>query len=543
MSFMVKQPCDEGVMRAGEATNPCARNVGPWVLAATILGSSMAFIDGTVVNVALPILQVDLNATVVEAQWVVESYALFLAALILVGGSLGDNFGRRRIYAIGIIIFTIASIWCGFAPDAGQLIAARALQGIGGALLIPSSLALISASFTQEQRGRAIGTWSGFTAITTALGPVLGGWLVENLSWRWVFFINIPFAIAVLAILFLRVPESRDETTEAHIDWAGALLCTLGLGGITFGLIESATYSLTNPLVFGAILIGIVAFIGFIIVEMRSPAPMMPLTMFKSAAFSGANLLTLLLYAGLGGALFFLPFNLIQVQGYSPTAAGAAFLPFVLIMFFLSRWSGGLVATYGSKPPLIVGPLIAAVGFGLFTLPGISGSYWTTFFPAVAVLGIGMAISVAPLTTTVMGAVDSNHAGLASGVNNAISRVAGLLAIAILGIVILSTFNATLDQQLATLQLPTDVQQAIDDQRTSMAAAEAPETIDAALAATINQTIDEAFVAGFRLVMFIAAGLAVASALAAALLIPGKGIRYKTEEPPTRAREKASSTV
>ncbi|MEM8531130.1 MAG: MFS transporter [Chloroflexota bacterium] len=542
MSFMMKQPCDEGVMRAGEATNPCDRNVGRWVLAATILGSSMAFIDGTVVNVALPILQVDLNATVVEAQWVVESYALFLAALILVGGSLGDNFGRRRIYAIGIVIFTIASIWCGFAPDAGQLIAARALQGIGGALLIPSSLALISASFAEEQRGRAIGTWSGFTAITTALGPVLGGWLVENLSWRWVFFINIPFAIAVLVIL-LRVPESRDETTDAHIDWAGALLCTLGLGGITFGLIESATYSLTHPLVFGALLIGVIAFIGFIIVEIRSPAPMMPLSMFKSAAFSGANLLTLLLYAGLGGALFFLPFNLIQVQGYSPTAAGAAFLPFVLIMFFMSRWSGGLVATYGSKLPLIIGPLIAAVGFGLFTLPGIGGSYWTTFFPAVAVLGIGMAISVAPLTTTVMGAVESSRAGLASGVNNAISRVASLLSIAILGLVILGTFNANLDQQLAALQLPADIQQAIDDQRTSMAAAEAPETLDATLAATINQTIDEAFVAGFRLVMFIAAGLAIASALSAALLIPGKGVRYQTEERAARAGEQAGSTV
>lgn len=538
----MKQPCDEGVMRAGEATNPCDRNVGRWVLAATILGSSMAFIDGTVVNVALPILQVDLNATVVEAQWVVESYALFLAALILVGGSLGDNFGRRRIYAIGIVIFTIASIWCGFAPDAGQLIAARALQGIGGALLIPSSLALISASFAEEQRGRAIGTWSGFTAITTALGPVLGGWLVENLSWRWVFFINIPFAIAVLVIL-LRVPESRDETTDAHIDWAGALLCTLGLGGITFGLIESATYSLTHPLVFGALLIGVIAFIGFIIVEIRSPAPMMPLSMFKSAAFSGANLLTLLLYAGLGGALFFLPFNLIQVQGYSPTAAGAAFLPFVLIMFFMSRWSGGLVATYGSKLPLIIGPLIAAVGFGLFTLPGIGGSYWTTFFPAVAVLGIGMAISVAPLTTTVMGAVESSRAGLASGVNNAISRVASLLSIAILGLVILGTFNANLDQQLAALQLPADIQQAIDDQRTSMAAAEAPETLDATLAATINQTIDEAFVAGFRLVMFIAAGLAIASALSAALLIPGKGVRYQTEERAARAGEQAGSTV
>ncbi|NOK62802.1 MAG: MFS family permease [Chloroflexi bacterium AL-W] len=543
MSFMVKQPCDEGVMRAGEATQPCAPNVGPWVLAATILGSSMAFIDGTVVNVALPILQVDLNATVVEAQWVVESYALFLAALILVGGSLGDNFGRRRIFAAGITVFTIASIWCGLAPDAGQLIAARALQGIGGALLIPSSLALISASFDEGQRGRAIGTWSGFTAITTALGPVLGGWLVENLSWRWVFFINIPFAIVVLAILFLRVPESRDETSDAHIDWLGALLCTVGLGGITFGLIESATYSLTDPLVFGAIISGIVAFIGFIIVEIRSPAPMMPLSMFSSRSFSGANLLTLLLYAGLGGAMFFLPFNLIQVQGYSATAAGAAFLPFILIMFFLSRWSGGLVANYGSKLPLMIGPLIAASGFGLFTLPGIGGSYWTTFFPAVAVLGIGMAISVAPLTTTVMGAVESNHAGLASGVNNAVSRVAGLLSIAILGIVILGTFNTNFDQQLATLQLPPDVQQAIDDQRTSLAAAEAPETVDATLAATINQTIDEAFVAGFRLVMFIAAGLAVTSALAAALLIPGKGIRYQTEESPTRAGEQAGSTV
>jgi EmrB/QacA subfamily drug resistance transporter len=503
--------------------------VGRWVLAATILGSSMAFIDGTVVNVALPVLQRELNASAADVQWVVEGYTLLLAALILVGGSLGDHYGRRRVFAGGVLVFTVASIWCGLAPGVGQLIAARAVQGIGGALLVPSSLAIINATFGDAERGRAIGTWSGFTAITSALGPVLGGFLVEQLSWRWVFFINVPLALVVLAIVFLRVPESRDHTASNRLDWTGAVLATVGLGALVFGLIEAGLRGLGDPLVLGSIAIGIVVFGAFLVWEARSPNPMMPLHVFRSRTFSGANLLTLLLYAGLGGALFFLPFNLIQVQNVGPTVAGAALLPFTAIMFSLSRWAGGLVDRYGAKLPLIVGPAIAAIGFALFALPGVGGSYWTTFFPAVIVLGLGMTITVAPLTTAVMGAVDAEQSGVASGINNAVSRTAGLLAIAIFGIVMQATFSGSLGDRLEQLNLAPEVRQAVIDQRDRLAGIEVPDTVDDETRSAITSAVDQAFVAGFRLIMLISAGLAALSALASLALIDGKVAARKDE--------------
>ncbi len=495
---------------------------GNWVLAGTILGSSMAFIDGTVVNVALPVLQKDLGATVADTQWIVEAYALFLASLILVGGSLGDRFGRRRVFAIGIVLFSAASIWCGFAPDPGQLILARAIQGVGGALFVPGSLAIISATFPPETRGKAIGTWSGATTITTVIGPLLGGWLTENLSWRWVFFINVPIAIIVLAIIALRVPESRDETATGRLDWLGALLATVGLGGVVYGLIQSGTVGLGDPTVLAAIVGGALMLVAFVVVEARSQSPMMPLTMFKSSTFSGANLLTFFLYGALGGTLFFLPFNLQQVQGFTPTEAGAAMLPFIILLSTLSRWSGGLVTRYGSKLPLVVGPAIAAAGFALFALPGTHADYWTGFFPASAVLGLGMAITVAPLTTTVMGAADSSKSGIASGINNAVSRVAGLVAIAVFGILMLSSFNSSLDSRLSTMQLPPAAQKSIDDQRIRLAAAVIPQDVAEPQRTQLQTAIDESFVTGFRLVMLTGAGLALASALSAWLMVEGK---------------------
>ena len=485
----------------------------------------MVFIDGTVVNVALPALQTNLNATVVDVQWVVEAYALFLAALLLAGGSLGDHFGRKRIYTIGVSLFALASIWCGLAPNISQLIIARALQGVGGALLVPGSLAIISASFSEDKRGQAIGTWSGFTAITAAIGPVLGGWLIEHVSWRAVFFINAPLALIVLALVFLHVPESRDAESRG-LDYIGAALATMSLGTLVYGLIESSRRGFADPFIIGALVFGVVTAIVFLLVEARRKNPMLPLALFRSRNFSGANLLTLFLYTSLSGALFFLPLNLIQVQGYTATAAGAALLPFIVIMFLLSRWSGGLVKHYGAKLPLVIGPIIASLGFALFILPGVAktSSYWITFFPAVVVLGLGMAVSVAPLTTTVMNAVNANRAGIASGINNAVSRTAGLLAVAVLGIVMLHSFNHHLDLQLQTLGVPAEVKQVLNDQRTKLAGAQLPPDIDPVVGRLLKQAVDESFVAGFRRVVAVAAGLALLSALSAWLLIGGKAV-------------------
>lgn len=516
-----RQPCDEGVLRSAPVTKDCGTAVGRWVLAAAILGSTITFIDGTVVNVALPVLQQELGASVGEAQWVIESYALMLSALILVGGSMGDRYGRNRIFAIGVLIFGVASILCGLAMTAGQLIAARTLQGVGAAMLVPGSLALISANFSKERRGRAIGTWSGMTAIAAGIGPVLGGWLVESLSWRWIFFINIPLAVAVLLISWLYVPESRDDDAHGRLDWPGATLATIGLGGIVLGLIESNKHGLASPFIIASIMIGIAALAAFIVVEARIKNPMMPLNLFRSPAFAGANLLTLFLYAGLGGIMFFLPFNLIQVQGYSATAAGAALVPFVVTLFVLGRWAGGLVDRYGSKLPLIIGPVISAAGFALFAWPGAdAGSYWTSFFPAVLIMSIGMSIVVAPLTTTVMGAVGESHAGIASGVSNAVSRAAGLIAVAAFGVVLLTAFGSGMSERLVSSQVRPEVRQEVA--HSDFASIKIPDNATDAERTSIKNAIGDSFVDGFRWVAFLSAALAIASAIAAWWMIPGK---------------------
>jgi len=481
----------------------------------------MAFIDSTVVNVALPALQTSLHTTVVGVQWVVESYGLFLGALILVGGSLGDLFGRRSMFLVGVGIFATASVACGFASNIQQLVIARSVQGIGAAFLVPASLSIISASFGAKTRGQAIGTWSGFTAITTAVGPVLGGWLVEHASWRWAFFINVPLAAAVVAISLQHIPESRNATAR-NVDWLGVLTATIGLGGVVYGLIESTRLGWGHPLVFGSLSAGLACLIGFLFVEARVSSPMVPLTLFESRSFGAANLLTLFLYAALGIFFFFFPMNLIQVQGYSTTATGAAALPLILLMFFLSRWSGGLVTHYGPKVPLVVGPLIVATGFVLFAVPGVGVGYWKAFFPAFVVLGFGMAISVAPLTTLVMNSVDQDRAGTASGINNAVARVAGVLAVAILGIVMVKLFSSSLNRSLTGRLLPPGIVDYVRSNEIKLAGLDPPSGLEPDTTALIRASISQAFVFGFRTVMLICAALSLASAAVASIMIPPK---------------------
>lgn len=524
MSIAIHPPCDEAAIRYGPAASPCAASARRWVLSTAILGSGMAFIDGTVVNVALPAIQNQLHASLHQVQWVVESYALLLAALLLLGGALGDRFGRRRIFVIGVAIFGVASVLCALSRDVNQLIAARALQGAGAALLVPGSLALISAFFPERERGRAIGTWAGFSGITAAVGPVIGGWLIDHYSWAWAFLVNAPIAALIVAMALLRVPESRDPRATGRLDWPGAALVTLGLGGIVFAFIEAPVRQWTSPAVTAAIVLGVAAMGAFAWVERQAPQPMLPLRFFRDRLFAGANVLTLLVYAALGGGLFFVPLALIQVHGLSATAAGAALLPFILIMFALSRWAGHLADRVGPRMPLAVGPLIAAAGFAALALPSTAANYWTGFLPGIVVLGLGMSVTVAPLTTAVMNAAGTEAAGVASGINNAVSRVAGVLAIAALGALMAWAFGAALQGQLDRRDLPAAVASLVLEQRSRLAAIELPADLDPATRAVVRSAIDEAFVSGYRWVMLASAALcALGAALAALLMRPGRG--------------------
>jgi len=491
------------------------------VLAATILGSSLAFIDGTVVNVALPALQSSLHATVVDVQWVVESYGLLLSALFLVGGVLGDSLGRRRMFLLGVAIFAAASLGCGFAPSIRTLVIWRSLQGIGAAFLVPGSLAIISASFDEQSRGQSIGTWSGFTAITTALGPVVGGWLIEHASWHWVFFINVPLGAMVIAISLRHVPESRSVNART-VDWLGAAIATVGLAALVDGFLESATLGWSQARVLGTLIFGFVSVVLFVLVERRVGSPMVPLDLFKSRSFVGANLLTLFLYAALGAFFFLFPMNLIQIQKYSATKTGAAGLPMILLIFFLSRWSGGLVTRYGSKAPLLAGPLMVAAGFVLFALPEVSASYWSGFFPGFVVLGLGMAVSVAPLTTVVMNSVEEDRAGTASGINNAVARVAGVLAVAVLGVVMVAAFARSLRESAAMLHVGAAGVRYLESNVAKLGNLAPPANLDPPTTGKIRAAIMHAFVFGFRVIMLLCASLAAASAAVAWCLIPSR---------------------
>ena len=409
---------------------------GRWVLAAMVLGSSLAFIDATVVSIALPAIGADLDAGLAGLAWTVNAYTLSLAALILLGGSLGDRLGRRRIFLVGVVWFACASLLCGIAPNLETLVAARALQGVGGALLTPGSLAILQSAYRQEDRARAIGAWSGLGGVASAGGPFLGGWLVEAVSWRWIFLINVPVAVAVVVIATRCVPESQDPNASRHTDIVGAVLVAVGLAGLTYGLLAWPDAGLGAVTVWPPLVAGAGGLVAFLVWESRARMPMLPLGIFSSSLFNATNLVTFVVYAALGGVFFWLVLTLQVVAGLTPLAAGTAMLPITIVMLALSARAGALGQRIGPRLPMTAGPLLAAVGVAGLVRIGEGSSYLVDVLPAVTVLGLGLALTVAPLTATALAAAPAHHAGLASGVNNAVARVAGLMAVAILPVLV-----------------------------------------------------------------------------------------------------------
>jgi EmrB/QacA subfamily drug resistance transporter len=528
-----RDPSSAGAAHAtGRPAN--SPGAGRWVLAASIIGSGMAFIDGSVVSIALPILQKDFGIPVSTSQWVVEAYALFLSSLVLVGGALADRFGRRRLFVLGTFVFAAASLACGLAPSAAALIASRAVQGVGAALLVPASLAMLGAAFPEKERGRAVGTWSAGTAIATAIGPALGGWLVQTISWRAVFIVNLPLAAVVVWIAQRRVPESRNPDS-GPLDLAGAVLATAGLGLLVFGLIEAPTVGWASPGVWVPIAAGAIGLAAFVAVEVRRAHPMVPIGFFRKTAFTAANLLTFCLYAALAALFFFLPFVLIQARGYSPAGAGISVLPLVVIVSAGSRYAGSVADRIGPRLPLTVGPAVTAAGFFLFAvLPG-KGSYALTVLPALAVVGVGLAITIAPLTTTVLNSVEQADQGAASGINNAVARVAGLLAVAVLGIAATGAFNRGVDRRLDAAHVSQTTRELFAPERSRFGAARAPSAATPAEKQAIHEGVADGLEDAFRRIGLLGAAL---SLLAAAC--GGLGIRHATTARPERKKRKTS---
>jgi EmrB/QacA subfamily drug resistance transporter len=501
------------------------QSIEVWTLVSTILASSMVFIDFSALNVALPAIQNDLNISGKSLLWIINAYSIFLSSLLLVGGSLGDIYGRKKIFIIGIILFSISSFLCGISGGNLMLIISRASQGIGGALMVPESLAIISAVIPSERRGKAFGTWSTFSALTTIIGPVLGGWLAGLGLWRIIFFINIPLAILTIFILILKVPESRDESAN-HLDLTGALLATLGLGAITYGFLEASDSGFGNFKIESALFIGVISLVSFIIVEKRSKHPMMPLNLFKSKTFSGVNTLTLFMYAALNAALFFFPLNLIQVQGYPEETAGLAILPFAILISGISRFSGKFSDKFGARKPLIIGPLFAGLGLLFLTFPGITNGpseYWTTYFPGIILLGVGMGIVVAPLTAAVMASVSHEHSGIASGINNTVARAAGLFAIAVLGTFMIISFRNNLEIKTDNLNIPADKKIELIKNSNKLAETRPPDGLTKKESSIITLNVKKSFVASFDLIIIVSVILSWLSSVIAFISVE-KGI-------------------
>ena len=525
MSSARTRPCDEKIIESTPVAINRPVDAKPWVLVAAILASSIANIDESIVNVALPAIETDLATSAIVVQWLVNAYTLCLSALLLVGGATGDQYGRRRFFIVGISIFAVASLWCGLAPNLAQLISARAAQGAGAALLLPCSLALIGATFDETERGKAIGTWAGASAVAAAIAPLLGGWIVDHFSWRWIFLVNPLIALPTIWMAYRHVPESRDPDAKPGLDWRGTILVLLGLGGLAYGLIASPVSGWRDPIVLVSMIGGLLLLVAFVYAEQRSRAPMLRLSLFQSRTFSAVNLLTLLLYAAMGGVFFFLPFALIQVHGYPATLAGTAFLPFTIIMAFLSRWAGGLIDQFGARLPLTIGPAIAALGIGLMALTVANGSYWE-FLLSIAVLGFGMVVTVAPLTATVIDAVPAHETGVASGINNAVASVANLLAIAILGAVALSILDHALARNLQNSELSEGVKHAIQAAHGQLVIEPALSNIQGADKTNVALILRGSLAESIRWVMLIAAAFAL-GASAAGTLIPPQSTKHQ----------------
>jgi EmrB/QacA subfamily drug resistance transporter len=524
------------------------QSIEMWTLVGTILASSMAFIDSSALNVVLSNLQSDFGASGAQLLWIVNAYLLMLAALILTGGALGDRFGRKRIFSMGIALFAVASLACGFAPTIGLLLAGRVIQGIGGALMVPGSLAIITATFKRRRRGWAIGIWSAASTLTTMAGPAIGGVFASLGVWRLVFFINVPLAVVALFAL-VHVPETRDETATGRFDIWGTLLVALGLFGVTFGAIGLGNGSGAegaNPLDVLSLIGGIVALALFIVVEMRSAHPMMPLSIFRSRTFVGTNVMCVFLYGALSGTLFFFPLNLIQIQGYNPALAGLANLPFSIVLAILSPMMGRMADRVGTRLLLTVGPSVVALGFILLALPGITSgpvAYWWTYFPGILVIGVGMGITVAPLTTAVMSSAPTEHSGLASGVNNAVTRSAQVLALAILGAVAIFTFSSALQTRADTLPLSTQQRATLVADAGKLGETPPPPGLDQQAASQVTTAVQESFVNTFRLLSIISACMALLSGALAWLLVgSSRQIRQEAKSGQGSARASPADT-
>jgi EmrB/QacA subfamily drug resistance transporter len=509
-------PCAEGAIRSSSSSVPECVGRKSWVLAAAVLGSTMAFVDESVVNIALPRIESELHTTLAAMQWVINGYTLCMSALLLNGGAAADRFGRRLIFVIGVSIFAVASIGCGFAPTVATLVVARGVQGGGAALLIPCSLALIGAAYEPKERGAAIGVWSGASAIASGAAPLIGGWLVDHSTWRAIFLINPLIAVPTLWMALTRVPESRDPAAQGGIDWLGAGLAFAGLGCLVYGLIASSDQGWSRAAVLVPFFAGVVLLAAFVRAEQVSAMPMMPLELFRSPVFSGINLLTLLLYGALGGAFFFLPFLLIQARGYSATAAGAVYVPFTVIVGVLSRWAGGLTDRFGARRPLIAGPVTTALGFFMLSF---SESYLATL-ASMTLLGFGMAITVAPLTATVINAVPTARTGIASGINNAVASTGSLVVIALLGSVGLALFDRSLDQHLLEARAPASVSEAVEVARDGFVVPSLPTGLSDEERRAAHRIIVDSLAGTVRTALWIAALLALAGGVSVVLTIP-----------------------